>query len=560
MYLQKVIKKNLSFLVLVTVLSIVNSILFALIPLLINNTIRQDSFLFIPYRYNWVLFIILLAGSFACKKIFQGYMIRFTNTVLYDLELNMLQQVNESDYAGFNRLDKSQVYTVITDIRVVSQSPRFFIDTINNMVVILISFIYLSYISLVAASALIICAALLALYYYIKNRSVASMLKQSRNLENHFYRYLQDMLTGFKGLKLNKSKREKLFNNYIKKNRVEARDLEIKASVVYMNNELLGNYSWFIILGAIVFGLPFWGYLKPTDIISFIVIILYLVAPVSIMINAVPFYTRISIAMKRIGLFIQSNRNTATVKVATVTGQENGKLADIDAIQFSGVSYSYVNLKDSRQFSINQLDLQINKGDVLFVTGANGSGKSTFLLLLTGLLKPDSGIILVNGKPLAGDHAYELFRNKFSAIYSDSILYSENYDGFDLDPGNEELKKLFGFMQLKEDIITEQNGISTDLSKGQQKRLALIYALLEGREYVVFDEWAAEQDPQFRYYFYNTILPELKVMGKTVIAVTHDDKYFNLASEIIEFNNGSIRHLKTKGAHEFSDKHKRLWF
>ncbi|MEM8910060.1 MAG: hypothetical protein AAGD05_19575, partial [Bacteroidota bacterium] len=93
------------------------------------------------------------------------------------------------------------------------------------------------------------------------------------------------------------------------------------------------------------------------------------------------------------------------------------------------------------------------------------------------------------------------------------------------------------------DIVTfdeENNKILHTLSKGQQKRMALIYSLLEKKDLFIFDEWAAEQDPVFRKYFYTQIIPELKAMGKTVIAVTHDDAYFDCAERIIKFNYGTI--------------------
>ena len=66
------------------------------------------------------------------------------------------------------------------------------------------------------------------------------------------------------------------------------------------------------------------------------------------------------------------------------------------------------------------------------------------------------------------------------------------------------------------------------LSGGQRKRLALIALLLEDRPIYFFDEWAADQDPHFREKFYRDILPRIQAAGRTVIAVTHDEKYFDV--------------------------------
>jgi putative ATP-binding cassette transporter len=71
------------------------------------------------------------------------------------------------------------------------------------------------------------------------------------------------------------------------------------------------------------------------------------------------------------------------------------------------------------------------------------------------------------------------------------------------------------------------------LSSGERKRLALLVALLQDRVVYLFDEWAADQDPVFKDIFYRSILPELKANAKLVIAITHDDRYFDLADQLV---------------------------
>ena len=78
------------------------------------------------------------------------------------------------------------------------------------------------------------------------------------------------------------------------------------------------------------------------------------------------------------------------------------------------------------------------------------------------------------------------------------------------------------------------------LSQGQRKRLALVVAYLEDRPFLVFDEWAADQDPLFKDVFYRELLPELKAQGKTVLVITHDDRYFALADRVIRMEGGQV--------------------
>lgn len=78
------------------------------------------------------------------------------------------------------------------------------------------------------------------------------------------------------------------------------------------------------------------------------------------------------------------------------------------------------------------------------------------------------------------------------------------------------------------------------LSQGQRKRLALVVAYLEDRPFLVFDEWAADQDPVFKEVFYLELLPELKARGKAVLVISHDDRYFHLADRLIRMEDGQV--------------------
>ena len=133
-----------------------------------------------------------------------------------------------------------------------------------------------------------------------------------------------------------------------------------------------------------------------------------------------------------------------------------------------------------------------------------------------------------------------------SCVFSESYLFTENYDNFDLSTSNSKLTNLLEKMALDKVIKLNQesNKVYQRLSSGQQKRLALIYAVLEDKDIFIFDEWAAEQDPDFRKYFYEVIIPDLKSKGKTIIAITHDDAYFKFCDRLIKFNYGKMTENK----------------
>ena len=71
--------------------------------------------------------------------------------------------------------------------------------------------------------------------------------------------------------------------------------------------------------------------------------------------------------------------------------------------------------------------------------------------------------------------------------------------------------------------------------------MGLIVSILEDKPICIYDEVAADQDPEFSIYFYREFLAELKENGKTIILVSHDDKFFDVADEIIQMDNGLIK-------------------
>ncbi|MEU8895593.1 ATP-binding cassette domain-containing protein [Nocardia sp. NPDC048505] len=190
-------------------------------------------------------------------------------------------------------------------------------------------------------------------------------------------------------------------------------------------------------------------------------------------------------------------------------------------------------------FHLGPLDLVFEPGQISFVVGGNGSGKSTLAKIVTGLYVPRTGRLTLNGEQI--DHEnIEWFRQNSSAVFTDFHLF-EDYLGFDRPDLDGEVRRYLTELQIAHKVTVENGRLSTlDLSQGQRKRLALLTALLEDRAIYVFDEWAADQDPKFRDVFYREILTELKQRGKTVIVITHDDRYFDCADQLVKLDFGRV--------------------
>jgi putative ATP-binding cassette transporter len=208
------------------------------------------------------------------------------------------------------------------------------------------------------------------------------------------------------------------------------------------------------------------------------------------------------------------------------------------SISFDGIGFSYRDPARESSFTTGPWSLQLHRGELLFLLGGNGSGKSTALKLMSGLYPLDSGCIRVDGIALAPEVLQE-YRELFSCIFPDFHLFDRLHGLDHVDP--EQVRRLIARMELSDKVGFEAGRFSTqELSTGQRKRLAMIVALLEDREIYFFDEWAADQDAHFRTAFYTEILPELKQRGKTVVVVTHDDRFWHLSDRTVTLDLGQM--------------------
>ena len=209
-------------------------------------------------------------------------------------------------------------------------------------------------------------------------------------------------------------------------------------------------------------------------------------------------------------------------------------------LKLKDVEYFYDN-NDEKSFKVGPINYEFNTGEIIFITGGNGSGKSTLAKLITGLYAPSKGVITLNDKI-----SETLLNESYSAVFGDFYLFDKLY-GIDYKCKEKEIQKYLEMLQLNSKVeIVDGKFSTTKLSTGQKKRLALLVTYLEDRPIYLFDEWAADQDPEFRLFFYDTILPELKRIGKCVIAVTHDDRYFDMADKVIKMEFGKIRTVEIK--------------
>jgi putative ATP-binding cassette transporter len=229
----------------------------------------------------------------------------------------------------------------------------------------------------------------------------------------------------------------------------------------------------------------------------------------------------------------------ADVQEQVSAGETADDKARWSRLTFTGVTHEYYNERDERSFTLGPIDLTIRRGECLFIVGGNGSGKTTLAKLILGLYLPENGEVRID-REIIGDVNREKLRGLFSVVFSDFYLFDQLL-GLERPSLPAETQDYLASLQLQSKVKIENGALSTiNLSQGQRKRLALLTAYLEDRPVYLFDEWAADQDPQFKEVFYLELLPSLKARGKTIIVISHDDRFYSTAERIIKLDAGQI--------------------
>jgi putative ATP-binding cassette transporter len=300
---------------------------------------------------------------------------------------------------------------------------------------------------------------------------------------------------------------------------------------------VFGQASLLLMLGATVFWAPIVSPSSSSVMVRVTTAILFVIGSVGLLVQSAPVLAQAEDAAANIARL--GERLDSAVPAATLPEEQADTLPPgFATLTLEGLQFRYPSRGDEPGFGIGPLDLTVPRGEVVFITGGNGSGKSTLLRLLTGLYLPVAGRICLDDAVVTPARQ-QAYRTMIAAVFGDYHLFRRLYvmppGGPALVEGRLKAMELDGKTGLEGDRFT-----SLDLSAGQRRRLALLVALLQDRPILVLDEVAADFDPGFRRHFYEEMLPAIKRSGKTVIAASHDDRYFHLADRIVRLENGRI--------------------
>lgn len=491
-----------------------------------------------PSTLWWLGFAGVFAVYFVCQKIALTRANAVVARLLKRLRLELVDKIRQGELQSVDRVGRGELISMLTQTtNHLAETFPILIDCFQQSVLLLVALLYLAYLSMAAFLVFVGAVAVGIVWYLQIDRTFRETLQLAGTRQAQLLDTIGDIIRGAKELRLNSRKSDAVLDTYRGLSR-SAGSLLSAAGEHWAAVIALGFVVTYFILGVVVFVLPEIDKLGPgTTLFQLIPIVLFCLSPLSRIVEQSAMFVQADVELQSI--FAAERRLDEADGVSTSEARTLARGFDqFHTITYAGITFNYRNDAGAVVFTSGPWDLTVKRGETIFLVGGNGSGKSTLLKAMTGLYHPQSGAVTMDGTLVTPETA-TWFRSHFAAVFSEYHLFDRLYGLGDVPLSR--VNELLTLMQISHKTAYENGRFTTlDLSHGQRKRLALLVALLEDRPILVLDEWAADQDPPFRQYFYETLLPQLKREGKTIIAVTHDDKYFDLADRVVKMEYGAF--------------------
>jgi len=370
--------------------------------------------------------------------------------------------------------------------------------------------------------------------YYARARGIKGFF-EARDLEDDLQKHYRSIAEGAKELRINRPRRQRLLSDSIEGTADSICRKQVSAINQFVVAKGVGSTLFFIVIGVALGFQAMWPSTSTATLSGFILVLLYMKGPLEHLLGTLPGISRAQVAFRRVA---ELSERFASPEPHLQDANDKPLPTQIDSIELRDVQYRYPSEDGASGFAIGPVNLSMRKGEIVFIVGENGGGKTTLIKLLLGLYVPQSGSLLLDGKPV-DETGRDDYRQLFTTVLSDFFLFEDLVQqGADVPP---EAMVYLERLEIAHKVRIEDGRFSTlDLSTGQRKRLALLQAWTENRPVLVFDEWAADQDPTFRRIFYTELLPDLQRLGKTIVVISHDDRYFDAADTLLRIENGRL--------------------
>jgi putative pyoverdin transport system ATP-binding/permease protein len=455
---------------------------------------------------------------------------------LFKLRLRLSRQILAAPLQHLEELGSHRLLATLTeDVLTITNTLLLIPLMCINAIVVIGCIAYLGWLSWKILLIVLAVISVGIVAYQMCINQAARALRTAREQGDYLIKNFQELTGGIKELKLNMHRRESFLEKVLQATANSMRLHNIGGMKIYSAAASGGQTLLFISIGLVLFAFPHTDVAGRATLIGYALALLYMITPLQMIMNTLPVIGRANIALdalEKLGLSLEARTPEAALRtMPSVPLWKNLRLVE--------VKHSYKSDVDDSSFSIGPFNLEFASGEMVFLVGGNGSGKTSFAKVLSGLYMPGSGVIKLDNTAISLENQ-DLYRQQFAVVFSDFHLF-ESLLGLEVPDLDARAADYLVRLHLDQKVKVKDGALSTtNLSQGQRKRLALLNAYLEDRPVYIFDEWAADQDPFFKDVFYTQILPEMRQRGKTIFVISHDDRYYHIADRIIKLEYGKI--------------------
>ena len=494
-----------------------------------------------------LVFISLVAGKILANLGSHILLVRFSQDTILELSLSLCAKIVRAPLLRSERRGTSHILVTLTDdVSWVTWAIQCFPQFLMSAALLLGCGAFLAWLSWSVFLGVLGVTAVSVLGHQWLHSNVRTIIAASREARAALFQRFRALTDGLKELLMHQARRQEFVDGEVREAAALYRKTNLEATRIQALLGAWNQVSLYALLGFLIFLFPSVGFLSPEALTGYIVAMIYMMGPIAEIIGMIPTLERGQVALENIErLGISLDGESHDVQTKELAGPE---LAITPSVQWTDVMFSYGEEKgEETPFTLGPISLELCPGELVFVIGGNGSGKSTLVKVLSGLYEPLRGDMRLAGTLITNTNR-EWYREHFSVVFSDFYLFQKLLGQSDAQV-HRLAPQYLRLLHLDQKVTVQNRTFSTlDLSQGQRKRLALLTAYLEDRSIYVFDEWAADQDPQYKEIFYKVLLPDLRARGKTVIVITHDDRYFHLGNQVIKLEDGKVvEHVRTDG-------------
>jgi putative ATP-binding cassette transporter len=478
------------------------------------------------------LFALLCFGTLYGQIKALGLASEIVEGLLNKIRLRYADLVAQTNLDTIQRLGPTAIHdTLLRETTILSEASTVITYGILTGVAMVMSGFYIATLSLFGFGVVAALFVLAAIAYRYSQRHSADFVRQANSADSLYFDLFSDMVNGFKEVKMDWRRARDITVDHLARRSALTEHSRRHAANQINYGLSVSHASYYLLLATVVFLLP--QYIGAVTATKIVYVVLFLMSALNTVMRSLPMLLKANIALDNL-----RRQEAELAEMGLRPDDLPTAIPSFESVEMRGLVHVYPGEDARSSITIGPCDLALAPGEIVFLVGGNGSGKSTLLRLATRLYEPQAGSILWDGQLVTATRTAD-YRRLFATVFSDFHLFDRLYGNESVDPAK--VRGVLKRVKLDDRVDYADGRFSTvALSTGQRRRLALAVALLEDKPILILDEFAADQDPDFRSIYYEELLPGLRKARKTVVAVSHDDRYFHLADRVLWMRDGRL--------------------